>query len=138
MRNALTILCFLLSTSIVQAGPEGHAWEFGRYIADRNTTVIVRVDLQKPNVMKAFVTCYAHASGEVARSFAEGQVLYSENQIINNGANDVVTKVPFNNGFCFAAIPAGRVMTYSVIDSDHLTVTGDPFFPNPTIWTKVK
>lgn len=120
------------------AAAQGHVWEFGKYIAGPNVTLIVQVDLRAQRNMIANVTCFANDTGEVAKVSTEGSVKYANNQIINNGSAETKNVVPFNGRTCSAVIPAGRVMTFQEIDENHLSVIGDPFFVEPTIWTKVR
>ncbi len=120
------------------AAAQGHVWEFGKFVAGPNVTLIVQLDLRAQRNMIANVTCFANDTGEVATVSTEGSVKYVNNQIINNGAAETKNAVPFNGRTCSAVIPAGRVMTFQVIDDNHLSVIGDPFFADPTIWTKVQ
>ena len=112
---------------------EGFVWEFSKYDINTQTQIIVQLDLRVKNLMIANVTC--SSNGEISKPSTQAPVSYEGNKIINSQSSE--KRLPFKGGYCFASIPAGRVMTYTVVDADHLLVSGDTFFPNNTLWTKI-
>ena len=134
MKPVFILLLSFFALSSAWAGPaEGHRWEFN-LVKSNDPSLIISVDLRQPQVMIAQVTCFR--GQEIVRTETRGPVQYEGDYIVNNVPS--VDKKYFRDGdaWCEAAIPVRRLQ-YQVIDADHLLVTGDRFFPNGTIWTKV-
>ncbi len=132
----LTLISGFYLTS-ANANPDivaGHKWEFNRYDTKNVIAVVVQVDLTVPGTMIANVTC-AH-QGEIIKPSTSGPVQITALEIINNTPSRDVAYFSTPGLWCSAEIPV-RYMSYTVIDEEHLLVSGDPFFPDNTIWTRV-